>query len=166
MSKPAVIERDFGWRRIRRQVRELDKIEARVGVLADKNTARSDGPTNVEVAFWNEFGTDATDSHPGIPERPFMRHTADENRRKVGVLGEGYLKKIIDGSLEPRMALTRIAMWFAGQIQKTMANSKSWATPNAESTIDAKGSDTPLIDTGQLRRSISHVVQMKGRRSD
>ena len=164
MTRSAVIQRDRGWRRIRKQIRELDKIEARVGILADKNTGRAKGPTNIEVAYWNEFGTEATDRHPGIPERPFMRHTADTNRRKVGVLGEGYLKKIIAGQIDPRMALTRIAMWFAGQIQKTIANSKSWAEPNAPSTIAGKGSDVPLIDTGQLRQSINSVVETKGRR--
>jgi hypothetical protein len=30
--------------------------------------------------------------------------------------------------------------------------------PNAESTIRAKGSDNPLIDTGALRQSIRYVI--------
>lgn len=164
MSKPAVIQRDRGWRRIRRAVNELGKMEARVGILADKNTAKADGTTNLEVAVWNEFGTDATETHPGIPSRPFMRHTADTNRRRVAVLGEGFLRQVIDGKIEPKMALTRIAMWFTAQIQKNIANSKSWAEPNAPSTIAGKGSDVPLIDTGELRKSISHVVTGKGGR--
>lgn len=33
-----------------------------------------------------------------------------------------------------------------------------WA-PNAQSTIDAKGSSQPLIDTGLLRNSLTHVVR-------
>ena len=33
----------------------------------------------------------------------------------------------------------------------------SWA-PNAPATIEAKGSDTPNIDTGQLRRSVASMV--------
>lgn len=34
--------------------------------------------------------------------------------------------------------------------------------PNAESTILAKGSDKPLIDTGDLRKSITYVVRKDG----
>jgi hypothetical protein len=44
--------------------------------------------------------------------------------------------------------------------------SKRWFTdprngwkPNAPSTIRSKGSDTPGIDTGQMRRAITHVVE-------
>ena len=52
----------------------------------------------------------------------------------------------------------------AGQIGERA--SKRWFTdarngwePNAASTIRAKGSDTPGIDTGQMRRAITHVVE-------
>ena len=44
--------------------------------------------------------------------------------------------------------------------------SKRWFTdprngwePNASSTIRAKGSETPGIDTGQMRRAITHIVE-------
>ena len=44
--------------------------------------------------------------------------------------------------------------------------SKRWFTdprngwePNAPSTIRAKGSETPGIDTGQMRRAITHIVE-------
>lgn len=52
----------------------------------------------------------------------------------------------------------------AGQIGESA--SKRWFTdprngwePNKPSTIRAKGSDTPGIDTGQMRRAITHVVE-------
>lgn len=52
----------------------------------------------------------------------------------------------------------------AGQIGESA--SKRWFTdprngwePNAASTIRAKGSDTPGINTGQMRRAITHVVE-------
>jgi hypothetical protein len=34
--------------------------------------------------------------------------------------------------------------------------------PNMPSTISAKGSDSPGIDTGQMRRAITHVVESEG----
>ena len=33
--------------------------------------------------------------------------------------------------------------------------------PNAESTIKAKGSSTPLVDDGTLRQSITYVIDEK-----
>ena len=52
----------------------------------------------------------------------------------------------------------------AGQIGESA--SKRWFTnpengwdPNAPSTIRAKGSETPGIDTGQMRRAITHVTE-------
>lgn len=52
----------------------------------------------------------------------------------------------------------------AGQIAESA--SKRWFTdpqngwePNALSTVKAKGSDTPGIDTGQMRRAIIHVLE-------
>jgi hypothetical protein len=47
--------------------------------------------------------------------------------------------------------------------------SKRWFTdprngwePNAPSTIRAKGSETPGVDTGQMRRAITHIVEAGG----
>lgn len=155
MTRPAVIQRDLGWRRIRRNVDDLGKFEVRVGVQGDAG-AYDDKTTLVEVATWNEFGTERA------PSRPFMRKTADENRRRVGILGEGFLKKIIDGSVTTQGALNQIGLWFAAQVVKTINTSKGWAKPNAQSTIDAKGSSHPLVDTSHLRKNIKHIVRRKG----
>jgi len=34
--------------------------------------------------------------------------------------------------------------------------------PNAPSTVMAKGSSKPLIDTGRMRQSVNYVIQQKG----
>ena len=36
----------------------------------------------------------------------------------------------------------------------------NWAV-NSQTTIDRKGSDRPLIDTGEMRKSITHVMREK-----
>ena len=55
----------------------------------------------------------------------------------------------------------------AGQIGESA--SKAWFTdsrngwlPNMPSTISAKGSETPGIDTGQMRRAITHIIKTGG----
>ena len=57
-----------------------------------------------------------------------------ENLQKAGTIGESASKR-----------------WFT--------DSRNGWDENAASTIRAKGSDTPGIDTGQMRRAITHVVQ-------
>lgn len=155
MTRSAVIQRDRGWRRIRKDVEELGESEIRVGIQHDAG-AEPDGTSLVEVAVWNEFGTET------IPSRPFMRRTADEKRRAVGALGEGFLKRVIAGSVAPSSALHQIGLWFAAEVVKTINSSASWAAPNAPSTIAAKGSSHPLVDTSHLRKNIKHIVRRKG----
>lgn len=155
MSRPAVIQRDRGWRKIKRAVDELGKSDIHVGVLGNAGQY-DERTTTVEVAVWNEFGTET------VPARPFMRRTADENERKVAVLGQGFVGKVIDGTITPKNALHQIGLWFAAQIVRTINKSSGWAVPNAPSTIQAKGSSHPLVDTSHLRKNISHVIVGKG----
>ena len=47
----------------------------------------------------------------------------------------------------------------AGYMQDNLTNG-NWK-PNAPLTIELKGSSHPLIDTGQMRQSITYVVEEK-----
>lgn len=47
-----------------------------------------------------------------------------------------------------------------GYVQDQITNGEF--EPNAPMTVQRKGSDHPLIDTGQLRRGISYVICKKG----
>ena len=48
-------------------------------------------------------------------------------------------------------------MEFAGLIQKKMRDLKN--PPNSQMTVEMKGSDNPLIDTGRLVGAIRHEVE-------
>ena len=37
---------------------------------------------------------------------------------------------------------------------------------NADATIERKGSDKPLIDTGRMRQSVHYVIEKKGNRKE
>ena len=53
-------------------------------------------------------------------------------------------------------ALQRIGLWAQSEIQQRISD--GIPPQNAPYTINKKGSSTPLVDTGQLRSSISFKV--------
>lgn len=126
----------------------------KVGILtADADKAYDDAVTVLQVAMWNEFGTEH------IPERSFLRAWFDENESKCREAVKRMASSVLAGKYKPEQALQLVAQRFVGEIQKRMA--QGVPPPNAASTIARKGSDKPLIDTGQLRSSISYVVEPK-----
>lgn len=133
-----------------RRFRELDGASVKVGIQGDAGSL--DDVAIVDIGVWNEFGTSR------IPPRPFMRTTADENRKPAGDLAAGLAGRVLDGRMPARRALGTLGEWFQGLIQARITASKSWAKPNAPSTIRRKKSSTPLIDTGRLRASIRWVI--------
>lgn len=101
----------------------------------------------------------------GIPARPVIEPAIQQPNTKGMIAKQlaGAAKAALDGD-QPLMVkyLDR-----AGTIGESA--SKAWFTdpannwaPNAPSTIAQKGSDSPLIDRGELRRSITHVVEVNG----
>jgi len=66
-----VIDRDRGWRAIKREVERAMLVEVAVGILHGGKS--SDGVSIAEYAAHNEFGTSR------IPSRPFMAMSFDEN---------------------------------------------------------------------------------------
>ena len=111
-----------------------------------------DGTPVASVAAWNEFGTQRANGSTHIPERPFFRTSNKTMRRQV--------LAVLKGRVDPRtMAVDARTAGLVGQtakreIQRNIRDG-IWE-PNAPSTIARKRSDTPLIDTGHMRRSVDY----------
>lgn len=127
----------------------------RVGILDDspKKAREGDGGRHsLEVAAVHEFGAPAA----GIPQRSFIRATVDLNEREIARLQHATMTAFVQGKVTLRQGLDRIGMKVAAMMQKRFA--AGIEPPLAESTIARKGSSKPLVDTGQLRSSITWVV--------
>ncbi len=98
-----------------------------------------------ELAAIHEFGL-------GVPERSFLRGWLAEKGANVGEALVRLTKRHGPGPI----ALELWGQWAAGSIQQRIA--KQIPPPLAKVTIDRKGSSIPLIDTGQLRSSITYRV--------
>lgn len=149
---------DRGYAKLAELLRNTGKgLEVTVGLHAEEGgePAASGGLTMVEVAELNEFGS------PGglIPARPAITGWADENETKA----QGEIGTALRESLAKRTpALQRVeqlAQVYAGQIQQRIAG--GIPPENKKSTVDKKGSSTPLVDTGAFRSSILGRVRAK-----
>lgn len=162
---------DRGWEGIKHRIDALRGGSAvvRVGVQGMPGAANHQGTslTVAQLATIHEFGK--VIHHPKlgrttvIPERSFLRATIDQYRdaiaRRQVLLTQGYI--LGKFAIQPAMEL--LGQYVVGLIKQRIAN--GIAPPNSPWTIARKGSSKPLIDTGQLRNSITYVVDVAGRLS-
>lgn len=121
-----------------------------VGVIGENAAeVKPEGVTVGLVAAWAELGL-------GQPQRSWLRGYINENEKEIEALITQENVKVLQTDQTKSQALHRIGIWLVGQIQTRI--SEGIPPENAQSTIDRKGSSTPLIDTGQLRSSMSSRV--------
>jgi phage gpG-like protein len=145
-----------GLDRLRAAVKSVAGMYARVGILGDK-TARKDGEggSNALIGAVHEFGS--VSRH--IPERSFLRAPmATHLKKEVDKSAPRIARAFADGTPEIAFAILGKKGEKVSKAAFDTSNDGKWPA-NAPDTISEKGSDRPLIDTGQLRRSISSDVQ-------
>lgn len=141
---------DRGFQKIIENLRHAGGSYVAVGVQGDDKREDSKA-TNSDVANWMEYGT------VNVPERSFMRSTFDEQLPAIHELKAKLLNQVIAGKVTVKQGLGLIGAFLTGKIQAKI--SSNVPPPLAQSTIDAKGSSVSLIDTGQLRQSITWTVR-------
>jgi len=116
-----------------------------VGIRGDAGQHEDSDIKMAQLGAIHEFGT------PTIDARPFLRTGVEEAQPMLRAIAESRLAE--DGA---EKVLGLIGLAAKGAVQNKMVNLR---TPsNAASTIRAKGSSNPLIDTGGLLNSITFVV--------
>lgn len=160
MIKPKISTKVTGQEkidRIRKLLAKYKEAYVTIGVHDDAGEyPGSNAPSVIEVALWNEFGTET------IPSRPFIRTAVSGNEAKInswrGEVMDNILFKgwTIEKALEA-MGL-RIQILIQNQIKSNMAPENAASTTKAKA---AKGRPTvTLIDTGLLLRSITYQVHL------
>ena len=126
------------------------KIPGTVAVgIIDAGLHPSGDITVAGTGYVHEFGI-------GNPERSFIRSTTQEKKKEIISLQKKLLKKVVAGEMKVEHALGLIGEFFAAAIKEKIVAIQS--PPNTAETIKAKGSSNPLIDTGQLKNSITYEV--------
>lgn len=106
----------------------------------------------VSRAIWNHYGTSR-----GIPSRPFLLNAIRKNRRKYLEGMRTSAPKLLRGETSLQTVLSKLGILAQGDIQQEITDLRE--PPNAPSTVRQKGSSNPLIDTGQMRASVTWEVK-------
>lgn len=98
-----------------------------------------------------------TSAHTGsIPARPFLHPGVENSAPLFTKLAELMIPKVLTGEFAMRTLLEQMGNMAESSVKQAITDLKD--PPNARSTIAKKGSDNPLIDTGNLRQSIRYVI--------
>lgn len=167
MAKPGIklTDKDLGWDKLKNQVIKLSQGGAYtlVGVQGSEAAANhnnASGLTVAQIATIHEFGATIRKKSGGtivIPQRSFIRAAIDEYsiaiQKRASLLGRGavLLKFTIPQALE------LLGEYAVGIMRQRIAN--RIPPPNSPRTIARKGSSVPLIDSGQLRGSLTHKIE-------
>jgi phage gpG-like protein len=151
------------------QIRELTKTEVLVGI-PDANAGRDPEPgekhepiSNAEIGYVMEFGM----PEKNIPARPFLVPGVQDARDRIGQQLETGARKALAG--DPNAA--DITLNKAGLTAQNAVRAKIEEGPFvplaprtlAQRKKRGRTGEKPLIDTGQLRKSITYVIVEKGK---
>lgn len=110
--------------------------------------------TMVELAAIHEFGSPAAN----IPERSFIRATIHAQGDEIKTFLRKAAKAVVRGDVKVERVLNVLGTKLAADMKKLITTGDGIPPPLKDATVRAKGSSRPLVDTGQLKNSITHVV--------
>jgi hypothetical protein len=114
--------------------------------------------TNAELMYVHSKGS----ALQGIPARPVLEPAieAPDNRTAISNELQAAAKAALDGNQQQaETKLRRAGIAAQRAAQKWFTDPRNGWAPNKPSTIKAKGSSRPLIDSGALRKAITYVVK-------
>lgn len=110
--------------------------------------------TNAELMFIHTNGSELLN----IPKRPTIEPTIEQNQEAIARKIKKIVLDLLSSSNDNSDAeLEKIGLWIVNKVRAKFGSDE--LAPNAPSTIRTKGSDRPLIDTGQLRNSVTYVIR-------
>lgn len=92
------------------------------------------------------------------PPRPILEPAIENRKEQVAELMKEAVIIALDGG-NTSVALNEVGMQGQNIARDWFTNPENKWAPNAKSTIRNKGSDKPLIDSGDLRKSITYVIK-------
>lgn len=169
-KKPVSLKvRKDNLKKIKANLKKLSKLDLLVGVPQEEGNRdkRRDYKTkkivkdenieitNAELMFIHSQGSPARN----IPKRPTIEPTIEENQKTISEKFKKIAQSMLDNKSDGKEELEKLGIWVVNKIKARFGSDE--LAPLKEATIKAKGSDRPLIDTGQLRNSVTYIVRNK-----
>lgn len=133
---------DLGWSRVRRNLKGVDGMTVHVGLFDE---------TNAQKGAWAELG------FKGVRPRPWLSIAADSNANKAADMSGKAILNVADGA-KPDAAFKVVGQELANGAIDVIARDQVGGPRLADSTIDRKGHDQKLVDSGQMVTAIDYQV--------
>ena len=146
--------------KLRASLTALSKKQVLVGIPEDKANRMTPDVTNAGLLYIHTHGSPL--QH--IPARPVIEPalTAPDNKALItGKLADAARAIMANKPDQARAALLRAGMLGRNAAIRWFTDPRNGWAPNSPATVAEKGSARPLIDTAQMRRSISYLVEDK-----
>jgi hypothetical protein len=148
-----------GWEKLKKELLKGSDQEIQVGIVEPTNYGPDNDNLSVaQVWQWQEEGLPAQN----IPPRPAIRvgFMAPIKKGSYDKMFAESMQRIASGNSTFKQEYTRIGVQAKADLKQAVAD---WDTPrNAPLTVELKGFDNPLIDSGLLYESIDFKVDKKG----
>lgn len=145
-------------KKLQARMKELSKFSVTIGVHGssdkeEKSQKKQKVLTVLEIGIIHEFGLG------NAPERSWLRAWFDKSIPRNTERIQKIAEKVLKGHKDPAQLFEQLGLAGVGEIQERIADRID--PPLHPITIARKKSDVPLIDTGQFRSSITHLVVKK-----
>jgi len=147
------------WKRMKKDLLKAAEQEVQVGIVEPTYYGPDNDNLSVaQVWQWQEEGLPSQN----IPTRPAIRvgFMAPIKKGSYDKMFAESMQRIAEGKSTFKQEYTKIGMKARADLKQSVAD---WDTPrNAPLTIELKGFDNPLIDSGLLYESIDFKVEQRG----
>lgn len=148
-----------GWNKLKKELLKGSNQEVQVGIVEPTNYGPDNDNLSVATVWsWQEEGLPAQN----IPPRPAIRvgFMAPIKKGSYDKIFAESMQRIAEGKSTFKQEYTRIGVQAQVDLKKAVAD---WDSPrNAPLTVELKGFDNPLIDSGLLYDSIDFKVANRG----
>jgi len=153
-----VLESGRGIDQIKKDMEKLMKMDVLIGIPEDKTIRKEGKVNNAELLYLHTNGSELQ----GIPKRPVIEPAITAAGNKESIVEE--LKQVAKFNLNGKYSdsirhLNKVGMLGQNISRLWFTDPRNGWPPNSAKTIAKKGSNRPLIDTSQLRKSIIYVVR-------
>lgn len=183
-----ITKKGIGLDEMIKRLKALESLRAAVGITADDTERKDDGINNASLLYIQTHGVRKksmraemqTKMDEGykyseafsmyihahgsplwqIPPRPVIEPAIKDAHEKLAKRIQKAAHAAINGDMqEAEHWIDSAGMYGEKAARNWFENPKNNWPPNSPRTIAKKGSDVPLIDTGELRKSITHVIR-------
>lgn len=151
-----IIRKEYngGLRGLFDRLRDIGKPKVYIGVPSSKNPIHKDSGINMATLLAiHTLGAPSK----GIPQRDAIRPPLINNAQRYTDLMAQGIRNAIANKEDPSVVYEKIGIVASNDVKQYFIEGNF--KPLADATVDRKGSSKPLIDTGELRSSITYEVR-------